>query len=203
MKSSKSRIPFVAMVAVAAAGASAGSAQTPFDVVVEIPAGSAVKYEYDACARRMRVDRFVQMPVAYPANYGFIPGTLAGDGDPLDFLLFTREPLVPGAIVAARAIGVLRMVDGGEADEKVIAVPATGLDPAYDPVASLEDLGSAHVARLEQFFQVYKRLPEEESGAVVLHGFGDAAEAERMVQSARRSAEERAGDDEDCRAERG
>lgn len=186
MKSSRRWIPLIAWVTIVAGSARAGSAQTPFDVVVEIPAGGSVKYEWDACAGRMRVDRFVQMPVAYPANYGFVAGTLGGDGDPLDALVYTREPLAPGTIVAARAIGVLRMTDAGEADEKVIAVPAVGVDPAYDSVRALEDLGPTEALRLERFFRVYKQLPEG-AGPVELDGFGDAAEAEGMVQDARRA----------------
>ena len=97
-------------------------------LLVEIPAGSFTKYESDADGR-IHVDRFLSMPMAYPANYGSMPGTLAGDGDPLDALVITRAPLHPGVLIRFRPIGVLRMVDGGEQDEKIVGVPADDVDP--------------------------------------------------------------------------
>jgi inorganic pyrophosphatase len=165
-------------------------AQSTFDAVIEIPAGTSVKYEFDFCANRMRVDRFVQMPVVYPVNYGFIPATLKTDGDPLDVVVYTREAIMSGALVAFRPIGVLRMYDGGLADEKIIGVPTSKVDASYDSVRTIDDLGLSHKQRLENFFRVYKQVSDGTS-PVELRGFGDAAEAERIVQAARRLASER------------
>jgi len=94
-----------------------------FFVVIEIPAGSATKYEIDAQTGLVFVDRFLSMPVVYPANYGSIPSSVGEDGDPLDALVLTREPIVPGALIRVRAIGTLIMPDDGEIDDKLIAVP--------------------------------------------------------------------------------
>ena len=165
-------------------------AQSTFDAVIEIPTGTSVKYEFDFCANRMRVDRFVPMPVVYPVNYGFIPATLKTDGDPLDVVVYTREAIMSGAIVAFRPIGVLRMYDGGLADEKIIGVPTSKVDASYDDVRTVDDLGLSHKQRLENFFRVYKQVSDGTS-PVELRGFGDAAEAERIVQAARRLASER------------
>ena len=104
--------------------------QAPQEVnlAVEIPAGSFTKYEIKDDGL-VHVDRFQSMPVAYPANYGSMPRTLAGDNDPLDALVLTREPLHPGVIIRFRPIGYLKMIDGGEHDEKVIGVPTDKVDP--------------------------------------------------------------------------
>lgn len=128
-------------------------------MVVEIPAGSMTKYEIDKTTGLLVVDRFQSMPVAYPANYGAIPSTHAGDGDNLDALVLTREPLVPGALIRVRVIGVLPMVDGGDQDDKLIAVPASVVDPTYDEVRDITDLPAETRARISAFFRVYKDLP--------------------------------------------
>src|SRR6478735_10857078 len=98
-----------------------------FFVAIEIPQGSFTKYEIDADTGHIIVDRFQSMPVAYPANYGSITSSLGGDGDPLDAIVYTREPVAPGAIIRVRAIGVLKMIDGGEVDDKIVAVPTTDI----------------------------------------------------------------------------
>src|SRR5690606_2602909 len=156
-------------------------ASTPAEALlaVEIPAGSATKYEIGADGL-VYVDRFVSMPVAYPANYGSIPRSLAGDGDPLDALVLTRAPLHPGVLVRFRPVGVLRMRDDGEQDDKIIGVPVDTLDPGYAEVRDIGDLPAAERARIEAFFRVYKDLPQGRN-AVVLDGFGDAAEAKILV----------------------
>lgn len=151
-------------------------------LAVEIPAGSATKYEIGQDGL-VHVDRFVSMPVAYPANYGSIPRSLAGDGDPLDALVLTRAPLHPGVLVRFRPIGVLRMVDGGEQDDKIIGVPVAAVDPGYAGVRDIADLPGPERARIEAFFRVYKDLPPG-TGAVALHGFGDAAQARMLVRQA-------------------
>lgn len=154
-----------------------------FFTVVEIPAGSFTKYEIDKDQGYIVVDRYQSMPVVYPANYGSIPSSLAGDGDPLDGLIFTREPIVPGAVIKVRAIGILNMIDGGEADSKIIAVPASDIDPTYDNIQNIEDLPEIERQRIEAFFRVYKQLPAGRK-VVELNGFSGANEAKAMVSEA-------------------
>lgn len=156
-----------------------------FYSLVEIPAGSSVKYEVDDKTGHILVDRFMAMPVVYPANYGSVPSSLAGDGDPLDVLVFTRAPVMPGALMKVRAIGVLKMVDGGETDDKIIAVPTSKVDPTYDNIKSINDLPEIERERLEAFFRVYKQLPK--GGKIVeLGGFEDADKAQAEVVEALR-----------------
>lgn len=152
-------------------------------VVIEIPAGSFTKYEIDKTTGYVVVDRFQAMPVAYPANYGTIPSSLAGDGDPLDALVLTREPVVPGAFIRVRPIGVLRMIDGGEEDDKVIAVPISDVDPQYDAVRTITDLPEIERQRIEAFFRVYKDLPSGRK-RVELRGFVGADAAKASVRAA-------------------
>lgn len=123
------------------------------------------------------------MPVIYPANYGSITSTLAGDGDPLDALVYTREPIVPGAIIKVRPIGVLKMIDGGETDDKIVAVPTSKIDPTYDNIKELSDLPKIEQQRLEAFFRVYKQLPEGRK-SVELGGFDTAETAANEVAKA-------------------
>jgi len=152
-------------------------------VVIEIPAGSVTKYEIDKTTGYLVVDRFQSMPVAYPANYGTIPSSLAGDGDPLDVLVLTREPIVPGAFIRVRPIGVLRMIDGGAEDDKVIAVPVSDVDPHYDAVRTITDLPQIERQRIEAFFRVYKDLPVGRN-PVELGGFVGADAAMASVRAA-------------------
>ncbi|WP_372017686.1 inorganic diphosphatase [Pseudoxanthomonas sp. 10H] len=162
-------------------------AQAPDEVLlaVEIPAGSATKYETGEDGR-VFVDRFLSMPVAYPANYGSIPRTLAGDGDPLDALVLARAPLPPGVLLRFRPVGVLRMVDDGEQDEKIIGVPTDTVDPAYAGIRDLADLPAIERQRIEAFFRVYKDLPGGRN-PVELSGWGDAGEARaRIAESLQR-----------------
>jgi inorganic pyrophosphatase len=151
-------------------------------VLVEIPAGSFTKYETREDGL-IFVDRFQSMPVAYPANYGSMPSTLAGDNDPLDALVLTREPLHPGVLIDFRPIGVLRMRDKGEQDEKVIGVPTDRIDPTYANIRDLADLPQVERDRIEAFFRVYKDLPQGRN-TVELSGWGDAAEAKAVIKAA-------------------
>lgn len=155
--------------------------QAPAEVLlaVEIPAGSFTKYEIND-EGLVFVDRFQSMPVAYPANYGSIPRTLAGDGDPLDALVLTREPLHPGVLIRFRPVGVLRMTDDGEGDEKIIGVPTDRIDPTYANIRDLSDLPQIERDRIEAFFRVYKDLPAGRN-PVQLDGFGDAQEARALI----------------------
>lgn len=150
-------------------------------LAVEIPAGSFTKYEIND-EGLVFVDRFQSMPVAYPANYGSMPRTLAGDGDPLDALVLTREPLHPSVLVKFRPIGVLRMIDAGEHDEKIIGVPTDKIDPTYAGIRDLSDLPEIERQRIEAFFRVYKDLPKGRN-PVQLNGYGDAKEAKALIQA--------------------
>jgi inorganic pyrophosphatase len=149
-------------------------------MAVEIPSGSSIKYEIGADGL-VYVDRFQSMPVVYPGNYGSLPRTLAGDGDPLDAVVLTREPLHPGVLIRFRPIGYLRMIDGGEADEKIIGVPADDVDPTYIDVRDIDDLPAIERARVEAFFRVYKDLPAGRK-VVDLDGFADAAHARDLIR---------------------
>jgi len=151
-------------------------------LLVEIPAGGFTKYESDA-EGRIFVDRFLSMPMAYPANYGSMPGTHAGDGDPLDALVLTRAPLHPGVLIRFRPLGVLRMIDGGEADEKIIGVPADDVDPTYAGIRTIDDLPAMERERIEAFFRVYKDLPAG-GKQVELRGWGGAEEAQALIREA-------------------
>lgn len=151
--------------------------------VIEISQGSFTKYEIDPASGIVAVDRFQSMPVVYPANYGVITSSLAGDGDNLDILVLTREPIVPGALIQVRPVGVLKMIDGGDEDDKVIAVPTSKVDPAYDSIQSIADLPPIEVQRIEAFFRVYKQLPVGRK-SVELDGFRDAVEAKSLIGKA-------------------
>lgn len=151
-------------------------------LAVEIPAGGTVKYEIGSDGL-LFVDRFLSMPVAYPANYGSLPRTLAGDGDPLDALVLTRTQVHPGVLIHFRPVGVLRMTDRGEADEKIIGVPTEAVDPTYATIRDLRDLPPAELERIEAFFRVYKMVPEP-TNPVVLHGYGNAAQARSLIETA-------------------
>jgi inorganic pyrophosphatase len=160
-------------------------------VLVEIPAEGRVKYEVDPESGRLFVDRFLQTPMRYPANYGSIPGTRAGDGDPLDALVYTREPLAPGVLIRVRPLGLLRMTDAGEEDAKLIAVPVEAVDPSLVGISRLEDLPPLERERILMFFREYKRLP---GGAQVdVAGFEDAAAARGVLEEARRRYENERG----------
>ena len=127
-----------------------------FTAVVEIPTGSSVKYELDKQTGLLRLDRILYSAVYYPANYGFIPQTLAEDDDPLDVLVLCQEPLAPLTLVDARAIGLMTMVDSGKMDHKILAVAAD--DPEYEGFLEAAQLPSHRLNMLRRFFQDYKQL---------------------------------------------
>ena len=162
--------------------AQAENAPNDVHMAVEIPAGSITKYEINE-EGLVFVDRFQSMPVAYPANYGSLPRTLGGDNDPLDALVLTREALHPGVLIKFRPVAVLRMIDGGEADEKIIGVPSSDVDPTYDKIRDVDDLPLIERQRIEAFFSVYKQLPEGRK-KVELNGYGNAAEARKLIEEA-------------------
>jgi inorganic pyrophosphatase len=131
-----------------------------FNTIVECPKGSRVKYEVDKDTGLIKYDRVLYSPIHYPVNYGFVPQTLWEDGDPLDVLVLNEEPLVPGCLVKCRAIGVLDMVDGGEGDAKVLAVPVK--DPRCEHIQSLADVSPHVLEEIREMFRVYKNLQKKE-----------------------------------------
>lgn len=152
------------------------------DLLVEISAGSSVKYEIDPVSGELRVDRFLPGTLAYPANYGYLPGTCAGDGDALDALVLTRAPIDPGALIRIRVVAMLRMIDGGEQDDKLLALPAAGVDDTG--LGGQEAPTADEFARIERFFEAYKRGPEGAT-PVELGGWAGVAEARAVLERAR------------------
>jgi inorganic pyrophosphatase len=132
------------------------SVPSEFVAVIEIPAGSNVKYELDKETGLLRMDRVLYSAVHYPANYGFIPRTYAEDDDPLDVLVLCQEPLAPLTLVEARAIGLMTMLDGGKPDHKILAVAVH--DPEYSVFREAGELPPHRLAMLRRFFQDYKTL---------------------------------------------
>ena len=128
------------------------------NVLVEIPMNSSVKYEFDKDLGVIKVDRFLYTSMNYPFNYGFIPSTLEEDGDPVDVLLVSREPLYPGVLIEARPIGLLIMEDEKGKDSKVVAVPKGKLDRSYEGIEDVKDLPEATLDRIKHFFEHYKEL---------------------------------------------
>ncbi len=146
------------------------------NVIVEIPQGSRNKYEYDKSLNIFRLDRALHSPVYYPGDYGFVSQTLAEDGDPLDVLILVIQPTFPGCLVVARPIGMLKMIDGGEPDDKVLCVPVG--EPAYDGVHTSSQIFPHTLRTISHFFETYKAL---EGKATSTHGWVDAAAARRSV----------------------
>ncbi len=154
----------------------------PWDinVIIEIAmGGNPIKYELDKDSGALFVDRFMHSAMTYPANYGFIPHTLADDGDPLDALVICDLPLLPGVVVRVRPVGVLFMEDEKGMDEKIITVPVSSLDPHYDAVISFEDLPKNLSHQIEHFFNHYKDL--EKNKWVKIIRWGTAQEAADVI----------------------
>jgi len=152
-------------------------------VVVEIPKGSRNKYELDPATGHIVLDRMLFTSMQYPADYGFIEGTLGGDGDALDALVFVGEPTFPGCRIRARPIGLFRMRDVKGMDEKILCVPLK--DPMWSQVSDVDDMNPNLLNEIEHFFQVYKDLEQEE---VATEGFGHRAEALQVIELARSAA---------------
>jgi inorganic pyrophosphatase len=153
------------------------------NVIVEVPVGGEpIKYEMHKAYGTMVVDRFLYTSMRYPGNYGFIPHTLSEDGDPCDVLVANQRGVVPGAVMAVRPVGVLKMQDEAGSDEKIIAVPVTRLSRRYEKVHNYTDLPDITVSQVEHFFQHYKDL--ESSKWVKMLGWGDADEARRFIVEA-------------------
>lgn len=150
--------------------------QSSFDVLIEIPKGSRNKYEYDFELKKIRYDRMIFSSMMYPADYGFIPQTLALDGDPLDVLVLVTEPTFPGCVMEVKPIGVFHMADEKGPDEKVICVPVS--DPVWNKLGDLSDVNPHLIKEIEHFFQVYKDL---ELKKVDVEGWGDVNEAREII----------------------
>lgn len=153
------------------------------NVVIEVPiGGEPIKYELDKASGTLFVDRFLYTPMRYPGNYGFVPHTLSEDGDPIDVLIANTRPILPGAVINARPVGVLRMEDDGGMDEKIIAVPSSKLTKRYDSVKTVTDLPQITLDQIKHFFEHYKDL--EPGKWVKVLGWGDAEEARRLIAEA-------------------
>lgn len=145
--------------------------------VIEISRGSVNKYELDKETGLIKLDRVLRGPFYYPANYGLIPQTYGEDNDPLDVLIFSTEPLIPGSLVEVRIIGVMHMIDSGENDDKLIGVVAK--DFRWDHVKTLKDLGENRLQELKYFFEHYKDLQNKK---VEVSGFSDKEKAIEILE---------------------
>lgn len=145
--------------------------------VIEIPSGSRNKYELDKITGLLRLDRVLYSAVQYPGDYGFVPGTLAEDGDPLDVLVLINEPTFPGCLITVRPVGVLYMTDRGEPDEKILAVPSE--DPYHQEYFDIADLPQHYLKEVQHFFGVYKDL---EGKRVEIGGWGKSVAAMETIQ---------------------
>src|SRR3954467_1313463 len=153
------------------------------NVIIEVPiGGEPIKYEMDKAAGTLVVDRFLHTPMRYPGNYGFVPHTLSDDGDPIDVLVANTRPIVPGAVINVRPIGVLKMDDEAGGDEKIIAVPVPKLTKRYEHVVNYTDMPEITLQQIRHFFEHYKDL--EPGKWVKVIGWGDAQEAKRLIAEA-------------------
>jgi len=169
-------------------------AEPPQDVnvIVEVPiGGEPIKYELDKAAGTLVVDRFLHTPMRYPGNYGFVPHTLSADGDPIDVLVANTRPIVPGAVINVRPIGVLKMVDDAGRDEKILAVPTPKLTKRYEHVTNYTDLPRITLEQVQHFFEHYKDL--EPGKWVKMGGWGDAEEARQLLREAIARAAQHSG----------
>jgi len=153
---------------------------TTIDAVVETPKGSRNKYEFDPESGAIRLDRVLYSSIHYPGDYGFIPGTTSGDGDPLDVLILVEEPTFPGCRVRIRPIGVLLLRDGTDEDEKILGVPTA--DPRFAEIIDLIQVPHHLLAEVENFFETYKALEEKTTAT---GGWKGAAEAREVLKRRR------------------
>ena len=160
----------------------AGSNPDKINAVIEIPYGSNIKYEIDKESGAVWVDRVMYSAMFYPANYGFVPNTLADDGDPADILVLNEYPLQAGSVIPCRLIGVLVMEDESGMDEKLLAVPVSKIDPRYENIKSLSDLPKITLDRIKNFFETYKAL--EPGKWVKVKDYADAKKAEEILEKA-------------------
>jgi inorganic pyrophosphatase len=153
------------------------------NVIIEVPVGGEpIKYELDKEAGTLFVDRFLYPPMRYPGNYGFVPHTLSGDGDPIDVLVCNTRALIPGCVINVRPIGVLIMEDNAGEDEKIIAVPSSDITLLYENVFNYTDLPQITLEQVAHFFQHYKDL--EPGKWVKIEGWHDSKYAKKMIVDA-------------------
>lgn len=153
------------------------------NVIVEVSVGGEpIKYEMDKDSGALFVDRFLYTPMRYPGNYGFVPHTLSDDGDPIDVIIANSRPIMPGAVIACRPVGVLMMEDEGGFDEKVVAVPTTKLTRRYEDVKDYTDLPEITREQINHFFERYKDL--EPGKWVKVKGWEGADKARQMISEA-------------------
>jgi inorganic pyrophosphatase len=153
------------------------------NVIVEVGlGGEPIKYEMHKTSGALFVDRFLYTPMRYPGNYGFVPHTLSDDGDPIDVLVANTRPIIAGAVINVRPIGVLKMEDESGGDEKIVAVPSPKLTARYLNVHNFTDLPEITLDQIRHFFEHYKDL--EPGKWVKIIGWGDAAEARQFITEA-------------------
>ena len=159
----------------------AGNLPDEINVVIEIPMNdNPVKYEIDKESGAIFVDRFIQVAMFYPCNYGFIPHTLSGDGDPVDVLVLSNYPVIPGAVMKCRPVGVLMMKDESGVDEKIIAVPIDKVDISFSNVKDINDVNNDVKLRIKHFFEHYKDL--EKGKWVKILGWEDIKKAKSLIE---------------------
>ncbi len=152
---------------------------TEMTVVIEVAQGGNVKYEIDKTSGLLAVDRILHTPLSYPTEYGYFPGTLGDDGDPLDAVVVCNAQLQPGIILHVRPIGVLLMEDQAGMDEKIICVPTDDVDPFHSNTLGIKDLPSILKSKIEYFFNHYKDL--EPGKWTKMHGWGDLEHAHKII----------------------
>jgi inorganic pyrophosphatase len=148
--------------------------------IVEIPMNSKNKYEYDGDLDLFRLDRALYSPMHYPGDYGFVPGTLAEDNDPLDVLCLVSEPSFTGCLMKVRPVGILNMTDNAQGDQKILAVPAN--NPRYDEIHTIDQIFPHVLREIEHFFMIYKEL---QGVKIDSQGWGSPADARRMITACR------------------
>ncbi len=149
-------------------------------VIIEIPKGSRNKYEYDPINKVLKFDRMLFSAVHYPSDYGFIPNTLAPDGDPLDAMVLVTEPTFPGCMIEARPIGLFKMWDEKGPDAKILCVPV--LDPIWNHFKTLNDINPHLLKEIEHFFKIYKDLEKKKTG---IEGWDNLPAAIRIIEESR------------------
>jgi inorganic pyrophosphatase len=159
----------------------ANKSEITVTVMIEIPQGSRNKYEYDKKKKVFKLDRMLFSSVHYPSDYGFIPKTLASDGDPLDALVLVWEPTFPGCLIETRPVGLFKMSDEKGRDEKILCVPIR--DPLWNHIKRLSDVPSHFLMEIEHFFSVYKELEHTETH---VEGWEDSRSAIRVIREAER-----------------
>lgn len=168
---------------------------------IEIPDGSAVKYEVDEDTGMLMADRFLHTSMVYPANYGYVIGTSGKDGDPVDVLVYASQSLYPGVGVKGHVIGMLEMEDEEGIDHKLIAVPDKKVDPIFGVFEDIKDVPSHLLDRMKHFFEHYKEL--EPGKWIKVHSFKDRSHAEKEIEESAKRFEEEGGDECNCHCQGG